>query len=81
MDSYEKPYLNFWPLIIHSLERIDTVSNAMDLRGFGKKNTRTWFYTNKAKSGDFIALFIGVFILIAAVYLKLHVFQNFWYPF
>ncbi|HDV4620811.1 TPA: energy-coupling factor transporter transmembrane protein EcfT, partial [Bacillus anthracis] len=56
-------------------------SNAMDLRGFGKKNTRTWFYTNKANSGDFIALFIGVFILITAVYLKLHVFQNFWYPF
>ncbi|MGE0942611.1 energy-coupling factor transporter transmembrane protein EcfT, partial [Bacillus wiedmannii] len=66
---------------IHSLDRIDTVSNAMDLRGFGKKNTRTWFYTNKAKSGDFIALFVGVFILIVAVYLKLHVFQNFWYPF
>ncbi|MBJ7912377.1 energy-coupling factor transporter transmembrane protein EcfT [Bacillus anthracis] len=73
--------LIFWPLIIHSLERIDTVSNAMDLRGFGKKNTRTWFYTNKANSGDFIALFMGVFILITAVYLKLHVFQNFWYPF
>lgn len=29
--------LIFWPLIIHSLERIDTVSNAMDLRGFGKR--------------------------------------------
>lgn len=37
MDSYEKPYLNFWPLIIHSLERIDTVSNAMDLRGFERR--------------------------------------------
>ncbi len=73
--------LIFWPLIIHSLERIDTVSNAMDLRGFGKKDTRTWFYTNKAKSRDFIALFVGIFILIAAVYVKLHVFQNFWYPF
>lgn len=73
--------LIFWPLIIHSLDRIDIVSNAMDLRGFGKKDTRTWFYTNKAKRGDFVALFIGVFILIVAVYLKLHVFQNFWYPF
>ncbi|HDX9610177.1 TPA: energy-coupling factor transporter transmembrane protein EcfT [Bacillus toyonensis] len=73
--------LIFWPLIIHSLERIDTVSNAMDLRGFGKKDKRTWFYTSKAASGDFIALFTGVFILIVAVYLKLNVFQNFWYPF
>ncbi|MED3013722.1 energy-coupling factor transporter transmembrane component T, partial [Bacillus thuringiensis] len=73
--------LIFWPLIIHSLERIDTVSNAMDLRGFGKKDKRTWFYTSKAKREDFIALFAGVFIFIVAVYLKLNVFQNFWYPF
>ncbi len=62
--------LIFWPLIIHSLERIDTVSNAMDLRGFGKKDTRTWFYTNKAKSGDCIALFIGIFILICCSIFK-----------
>ncbi|BCA31662.1 energy-coupling factor transporter transmembrane protein EcfT [Bacillus thuringiensis] len=73
--------LIFWPLIIHSLERIDTVSNAMDLRGFGKKDKRTWFYTSKAKREDFIALFVGIFIFIVAVYLKLNVFQNFWYPF
>ena len=73
--------LIFWPLIIHSLERIDTVSNAMDLRGFGKKDKRTWFYTSKAKREDFIALFAGIFIFIVAVYLKLNVFQNFWYPF
>lgn len=73
--------LIFWPLIIHSLERIDTVSNAMDLRGFGKKDKRTWFYTSKAKREDFIALFAGIFIFIVSVYLKLNVFQNFWYPF
>ncbi|MBS9803521.1 energy-coupling factor transporter transmembrane component T family protein [Bacillus cereus] len=73
--------LIFWPLIIHSLERIDTVSNAMDLRGFGKRDKRTWFYTSKTKREDFIVLFVGVFIFIVAVYLKLNVFQNFWYPF
>lgn len=37
MDSHAKPCFNFWPLIIHSLERIDTVSNAMDLRGFERR--------------------------------------------
>lgn len=73
--------LIFWPLIIHSLDRIDTVSNAMDLRGFGKNDKRTWFYTKKANAWDFIALLVGIFILIFAVYLKLHVFQDFWYPF
>lgn len=53
----------------------------MDLRGFGKKDKRTWFYTSKVKREDFIALFAGVFIFIVAVYLKVNVFQNFWYPF
>ena len=53
--------LIFWPLIIHSLERIDTVSNAMDLRGFGKKDKRTWFYTSKAKREDFIAFICRYF--------------------
>jgi energy-coupling factor transport system permease protein len=73
--------LIFWPLIIHSLERIDTVSNAMDLRGFGKKDKRTWYYAKDAQKEDYITLFVGIIILIIAVYLKLNVFQNFWYPF
>lgn len=73
--------LIFWPLIIHSLERIDTVSNAMDLRGFGKKDKRTWYYAKDAQKEDYITLFVGIIILIIAVYLKLNVFQSFWYPF
>lgn len=31
------------PLILSSLERIDTISNAMELRGFGKGKKRTWY--------------------------------------
>ncbi|KEK22816.1 cobalamin biosynthesis protein CbiQ [Bacillus gaemokensis] len=71
----------FWPLIIHSLERIDTVSNAMDLRGFGKKEKRTWYYGAKAKREDFIGLIIGSIILLCAIYLKCSTFSGFWYPF
>ncbi|KFN02237.1 energy-coupling factor transporter transmembrane protein EcfT [Bacillus clarus] len=71
----------FWPLIIYSLERIDTVSNAMDLRGFGKKEKRTWYYEKKAKNEDYIALIAGSAILFVAVYLKMNVFKGFWYPF
>ena len=32
------------PLILTSLNRIDTISNAMELRGFGKDKKRTWVY-------------------------------------
>lgn len=31
------------PLILTSLNRIDTISNAMELRGFGKNSKRTWY--------------------------------------
>ena len=31
------------PLILTSLNRIDTISNAMELRGFGKSDKRTWY--------------------------------------
>ena len=30
------------PLILSSMERIETISNAMELRGFGKERKRTW---------------------------------------
>ena len=31
------------PLILSSMERIETISNAMELRGFGKEKKRTWY--------------------------------------
>ena len=31
------------PLILSSLDRIETISNAMELRGFGKEKKRTWY--------------------------------------
>ena len=31
------------PLVLSSMERIETISNAMELRGFGKKDKRTWY--------------------------------------
>ena len=51
------------PLILSSLQRIETVSNAMELRGFGKKNKRTWYVQRKMKKADWIALGIAIVIL------------------
>ena len=31
------------PLVLSSMERIETISNAMELRGFGKHKKRTWY--------------------------------------
>lgn len=50
------------PLILSSLERIDTISNAMELRGFGKGKKRTW-YEGKPFSRADIAVIAGSFVL------------------
>ncbi|MCR5160553.1 MAG: energy-coupling factor transporter transmembrane protein EcfT, partial [Lachnospiraceae bacterium] len=35
------------PLILSSMDRIDVISNAMELRGFGKNRKRTWYMGRK----------------------------------
>ena len=53
------------PLILSSLNRIETVSNAMELRGFGKKNKRTWYVMRKFQKADWLAL--GAILLFLAL--------------
>ena len=53
------------PLILSSMERIETISNAMELRGFGKKNKRSWYMSRKFSRGDILC--IVVCVLLAAL--------------
>ena len=41
------------PLVLTSLNRIDEISNSMQLRSFGKKKTRTWYVKKKMTAADF----------------------------
>ena len=52
------------PLILSSLNRIETISNAMELRGFGKKKKRTWYVQRKMERKDYITLFLSVAVLV-----------------
>ncbi len=52
------------PLILSSMERIETISNAMELRGFGKGKTRTWYSGRKFSAMDMIGM-IGCVLLMA----------------
>lgn len=53
------------PLVMSSLNRIETVSNAMELRGFGKEKKRTWYTQRRLEPGDWVA--IGFAVLILAI--------------
>lgn len=44
------------PLILSSFERIDTISNAMELRRFGRNKKRTWYTARKAKPVDVLCM-------------------------
>ena len=44
------------PLILSSMERIETISNAMELRGFGKGAKRTWYSGRKFSKADLISM-------------------------
>lgn len=54
------------PLVMSSLSRIDTISNAMELRGFGKKKKRTWYVQRKMRTSDYVAIGLAIVILIVS---------------
>lgn len=53
------------PLILSSMERIETISNAMELRGFGKGPRRSWYSGRKFSKMDLLS--IGVCVLLMVV--------------
>lgn len=69
------------PLILSSLERIDIVSSAMELRGFGKLKKRTWYTQRTFKSADYISIFISIMILFFSVVVTYADGQRFFNPF
>lgn len=58
-----------WPLIFDSLNRIETISQAMELRRFGKESTRTWISYRPFKKIDIVAIVISAIITVLGIYL------------
>ena len=63
-----------------SLNRIDTISNAMELRGFGKSDKRTWYTRRPFDRRDFIALGFGAVLLLISLTVTIK-FGRFYNPF
>lgn len=57
------------PLIFSSLEKIETISCAMELRAFGNKKKRTWYSARPFLKSDYIV--IGVMFLLFLVSLAI----------
>ena len=69
------------PLVMSSLARIDTISNAMELRGFGKNSKRSWYSGRPFTKGDFVAMGVSAAIVVISVLLTLFNGSRFFNPF
>jgi len=70
------------PLIFSSLDRIDLISNAMDLRGFGKAKSRTWYTARRFSRRDYLAIIISCFIFLCTISVSIFINQSrFYNPF
>lgn len=70
-----------FPLIFTSVEQIDTVSNAMELRGFGKYKKRTWYMGRKLQRNDYITLTAVLLFAATALVITYHDGSRFYNPF
>lgn len=69
-----------FPLLFSAMEHIDLVSNAMELRGFGKKKKRTWYAYRKLRSIDYAVLVATVAFSIIALVITFADGNRFWNP-
>lgn len=69
------------PLIFSSLDRIEAISSAMELRAFGSNKKRTWYNGRPFKLGDYITILVVSIILIIAIMATISNDGRFYNPF
>jgi energy-coupling factor transport system permease protein len=82
IDRFKNSLLIVIPLIFSTLDRVEVISNAMDLRGFSKSKTRTWYTSRKLSRQDALALVVSGLIFIATVCVSIFINRSrFYNPF
>ena len=69
------------PLILSSLDKIEIISNAMELRGFGKNKKRSWYRARPFQKIDVFTIILFVLILLISLYVTFHDGNRFYNPF
>lgn len=81
-DRFKNALMIVIPLIFSSLDRIELISNAMDLRGFAKAKTRTWYTAKKFSREDVVAITISGLIFLATISVSIFInHSRFYNPF
>ncbi|MCD7842493.1 MAG: energy-coupling factor transporter transmembrane protein EcfT [Lachnospiraceae bacterium] len=70
-----------FPLLFSSMDRIDVVSNAMELRGFGKNKKRTWYMGKALERNDYMTIGFALVFMVAGLAITFADGSRFWNPF
>ena len=70
-----------FPLVFSSMDRIDTISTAMELRSYGKHRKRTWYMARPLKRNDYITIIVSVVFMVVALVITFADGSRFWNPF
>lgn len=56
-----------FPLIITSIDKIERIANAMELRSFGKNNKRTWYNAKPFKIADYVVITASAGLIVVSI--------------
>jgi len=70
-----------FPLIVTSIDKIDTISYAMELRSFGKNKQRTWYRERAFTKADYIVVIVSASMIAVSIVLNIHNGGRFYNPF
>lgn len=70
-----------FPLIFSGMSRIDVVSNAMELRGFGKHKKRSWYSGKALRRNDYLVTAVLAVFAVAAMVITFRGGSRFYNPF
>lgn len=69
------------PLILSTMEKIEVIANAMELRCFGKYKKRTWYNQRPFKIADYAGILISILLFLSAFFLNKHNGGRYFNPF
>ena len=69
------------PLVLTSLNRIDDISNSMQLRSFGKHKKRTWYMKKKMTAADYGVICFCVVLFVVGMIITNQGGNNLYNPF
>ncbi len=79
MDRIKNIILILSPLIFTTMDRIEFITNAMELRGYGKYKKRTWYSYKPLQKKDWISMLVCALLFAFSMFVRIHINKSMFY--